>query len=62
MLEGQPLHPLKHALQILFASRFNNKLTQFVSPVPDPLAWAVKSSADKEQGFSEAVAARIEAP
>ena len=25
----------------LFASRFNNKLPQFVSPVPDPQAWAV---------------------
>ena len=25
----------------LFATRFNNKLPQFVSPVPDPRAWAV---------------------
>ena len=25
----------------LFATRFNNKLPQFVSPVPDPHAWAV---------------------
>ena len=25
----------------LFATRFNNKLAQFVSPVSDPLAWAV---------------------
>ena len=25
----------------LFATRFNNKLPQFVSPVPDPIAWAV---------------------
>ena len=25
----------------LFAIRFNNKLPQFVSPVPDPQAWAV---------------------
>ena len=25
----------------LFATRFNNKLPQFVSPVPDPQAWAV---------------------
>ena len=25
----------------LFATRFNNKLPLFVSPVPDPLAWAV---------------------
>jgi hypothetical protein len=25
----------------LFATRFNNKVTTFVSPVPDPLAWAV---------------------
>ena len=25
----------------LFAARFNNKLPQFVSPVPDPQAWAV---------------------
>ena len=25
----------------LFATRFNNKLPQFVSPVPDPLAWSV---------------------
>ena len=24
-----------------FATRFNNKLPQFVSPVPDPQAWAV---------------------
>ena len=31
-----------HPPQIdLFAKRFNNKLAQFVSPVPDPLAWAV---------------------
>ena len=27
----------------LFAVRFNNKLLQFVSPVPDPLAWAVNA-------------------
>ena len=27
----------------LFATRFNNKLPQFVSPVPDPNAWAVDS-------------------
>ena len=66
----------------LFATRFNNNLPQFVSPVPDPRppdpqAWAVdaqepvkseptclapRTSAIKEQGFSEAVAARIEAP
>ena len=55
-----------------FATRFNNKLTQFVSPVPDPLAWAVdahrmswedpRASAFMEQGFFKAVAARIEAP
>ena len=25
----------------LFSVRFNNKLVQFVSPVPDPLGWAV---------------------
>ena len=25
----------------LFATRFNNKLPQFVSPVPDPQAWTV---------------------
>ena len=31
-----------HQPQIdLFATRFNNKLPQCVSPVPDPLAWAV---------------------
>ena len=31
-----------HQSQIdLFATRINNKLAQFVSPVPDPLAWAV---------------------
>ena len=31
-----------HQLQVdLFATRFNNKLPQFVSPVPDPQAWAV---------------------
>ena len=31
-----------HQPQIdLFAMRFNNKLAQFVSPVPDPQAWAV---------------------
>ena len=31
-----------HQPQIgLFAMRFNNKLACFVSPVPDPLAWAV---------------------
>ena len=29
----------------LFATRFNNKLPQFVSPVPDPQAWAVMHSA-----------------
>ena len=27
----------------LFATRFNNKLPQFVLPVPDPLVWAVES-------------------
>ena len=27
----------------LFATRFNNKLPQFVSPVPDPQAWAVNA-------------------
>ena len=27
----------------IFATRFNNKLTQFVSQVPDPLAWAVNN-------------------
>ena len=27
----------------LFATRFNNKLTQFVSSVSDPLAWAVNA-------------------
>ena len=31
-----------HTPQVdLFATRFNNKLPQFVSPVPDPQAWAV---------------------
>ena len=31
-----------HQLQVdLFTTRFNNKLPQFVSPVQDPLAWAV---------------------
>ena len=25
----------------LFGTRFNNELPQFVSPVPDPLAWAM---------------------
>ena len=31
-----------HQSQVdLFATRFNNKLSQFVSPVPDPQAWAV---------------------
>ena len=30
-------HPQIH----LFAMRFNNKLAQYVSPVPDPQAWAV---------------------
>ena len=31
-----------HQSQVdLFATRFNNKLPQFVSPVPDPQAWAV---------------------
>ena len=79
----------------LFATRFNNKLPQFVSPVPgsnvkpdptvsaqhtqpsvsaiqpgpsqepvesEPTCLAPRASAIKEQGFSEAVAARIEAP
>ena len=33
-----------HTPQVdLFATRFNNKLPQFVSPVPDPSAWAVDS-------------------
>ena len=33
-----------HQPQIdIFAMRFNNKLTQFVSPVPDLLAWAIDS-------------------
>ena len=31
-----------HQAQVaLFATRFNNKLPKFVSPVPDPHAWAV---------------------
>ena len=31
-----------HQSQVdLFATRFNNKLPQFVSPVPDPQAWVV---------------------
>ena len=68
-----------HHFQVdLFATRFNNKLPQFVSPVPDPQAWAVDAlSLSWEDldpyafppavilgkvGFSEAVAARIEAP
>ena len=33
-----------HQPQIgLFATRFNNKLAQFVSPVPDPLAWVLNA-------------------
>ena len=33
-----------HTPQVdLFATRFNSKLPQFVSPVPDPSAWAVDS-------------------
>ena len=27
----------------LFATRFNHKLPKFVSPVPDPIAWAVEA-------------------
>ena len=36
MLPVAPVHQVD-----LFATRFNNKLPQFVSPVPDPQAWAV---------------------
>ena len=40
---GPPINMHRlHQPQIdVFATRFNNELTQFVSPVPDPLAWAV---------------------
>ena len=38
----QAVCPRWHQPQVdLFATRFNNKLPQFVSPVPDPQAWAV---------------------
>ena len=38
----QAIYNRWHQPQIdLCATRFNNKLVQFVSPVPDPLAWAV---------------------
>ena len=41
---GLPIYNRWHQPQIdLFAVRLDNKLTQFVSPVPDPLASAVKS-------------------
>ena len=33
--------PVAPAQVDLFATRFNNKLPQFVSPVPDPQTWAV---------------------
>ena len=35
----------------LFATRHNNKLPTFVSPVPDPLAWAVDAFAIDWTGF-----------
>ena len=35
------MQPVAPASGRLFATRFNNKLPQFVSPVPDPQAWAV---------------------
>ena len=38
----QAICPWWHQPQVdLFVTRFNNKLPQFVSPVPDPQAWAV---------------------
>ena len=41
-----------HQPQIdLFATRFNNKLTKFVSPVPDPLAWAVDAPSLSWEGL-----------
>ena len=53
----------------LFATRFNHRLPVLVSPVLDPLATAglatcraPRASAIEEQGLSEAVAARVEAP
>ena len=43
-----------HQPQIdLFATRFNNKLSQYVSPVPDPQAWAV--DAQLAMGGSEPI-------
>ena len=40
-----------HRPQIdLFATRFNNKLVQFVSPVPDPQAWAVNALSLPSEG------------
>ena len=33
--------PVIHPQVVLLLTRFNNKLPQFVSPVPDPQAWAV---------------------
>ena len=36
----------------LFATRFNNKLPQFVSPVPDPQAWAVGTLLGRTRSWS----------
>ena len=35
------MQPVAQTQVDLFATRYNNKLPQFVSPVPDPQAWAV---------------------
>ena len=49
---GLPIYNRWHQPQIdLFAVRLDNKLTQFVSPVPDPLAWVVKSLRDQGTGL-----------
>ena len=40
-IQARPDHPNRVPQIDLFATRFNNKLLLFVSPVPDPLATAV---------------------
>ena len=40
---GQTIQTEWSLLPEIFATRFNNKLPQFVSPIPDPQAWAVEA-------------------
>ena len=48
----QAIYSRWHQSQVdLFATRFNNKLPQFVSPVPDPQAWSVHTLSFSWEGL-----------